>query len=101
MIKKKNQKSLPEKNRKSEREQHGKIAKDNELDCGLFGNIGRLPYYNTHTIFHLVMVLPINKSGLVELEIVWFFFVVVMFVCLFVSYLSPSTAYVELCSGLS
>lgn len=101
MIKKKNQKSLPEKNRKSEREQHGKIAKDNELDCGLFGNIGRLPYYNTHTIFHLVMVFPINKSGLVELEIVWFFFFVVMFVCLFVSYLSPSTAYVGLCSGLS
>ena len=88
MIKKKNQKSLPEKNRKSEREQHGKIVKDNELDCGLFGNIGRLPYYNTHTIFHLVMVLPINKSGLVELEIVWFFFVVVMFVCLFVCFIS-------------
>lgn len=62
MIKKKKQISLPEKNRKSEREQHGKIAKDNELDCGLFGNIGRLPYYNTHTIFHLVMVLPINKK---------------------------------------
>ena len=79
MIKKKNQKSLPEKNRKSEREQHGKIVKDNELDCGLFGNIGRLPYYNTHTIFHLVMVLPINKSGLVELEI----FFLSLFVCLF------------------
>ena len=79
MIKKKNQKSLPEKNRKSEREQHGKIVKDNELDCGLFGNRGRLPYYNTHTIFHLVMVLPINKSGLVELEI----FFLSLFVCLF------------------
>lgn len=85
MIKKKNQKSLPEKNRKSEREQHGKIAKDNELDCGLFGNIGRLPYYNTHTIFHLVMVFPINKSGLVELEIVWFF---LLLLCLFVCFIS-------------
>ena len=84
MIKKKKQISLPEKNRKSEREQHGKIAKDNELDCGLFGNIGSLPYYNTHTIFHLVMVLPINKSGLVELEIVWFFLLLLcLFVCLF------------------
>lgn len=84
MIKKKKQKRLPKKNRKSEREQHEKIAKDNELDCGLFGNRGRLPYYNTHTIFHLVMVLPINKSGLVELEIVWFFvFFLSLFVCLF------------------
>ena len=64
MIKKKKQISLPKKNRKSEREQHEKIAKDNELDCGLFGNRGRLPYYNTHTIFHLVMVLPINKKRL-------------------------------------
>lgn len=79
MIKKKKQISLPEKNRKSEREQHEKIAKDNELDCGLFGNRGRLPYYNTHTIFHLVMVLPINKSGLVELEILF----LSLFVCLF------------------
>ena len=79
MIKKKKQISLPKKNRKSEREQHEKIAKDNELDCGLFGNRGRLPYYNTHTIFHLVMVLPINKSGLVELEI----FFLSLFVCLF------------------
>lgn len=81
MIKKKKQISLPKKNRKSEREQHEKIAKDNELDCGLFGNRGRLPYYNTHTILHLVMVLPINKSGLVELEIIWFFFF--CYVCLF------------------
>lgn len=87
MIKKKKQISLPEKNRKSEREQHEKIAKDNELDCGLFGNRGRLPYYNTHTIFHLVMVLPINKSGLVELEIVWFFFCC-CYVCLFVCFIS-------------
>lgn len=87
MIKKKKQISLPKKNRKSEREQHEKIAKDNELDCGLFGNRGRLPYYNTHTIFHLVMVLPINKSGLVELEIVWFFFFF-KFVCLFVCFIS-------------
>lgn len=86
MIKKKKQISLPKKNRKSEREQHEKIAKDNELDCGLFGNRGRLPYYNTHTIFHLVMVLPINKSGLVELEIVWFFFF--FLVCLFVCFIS-------------
>lgn len=86
MIKKKKQISLPEKNRKSEREQHEKIAKDNELDCGLFGNRGRLPYYNTHTIFHLVMVLPINKSGLVELEFVWFFFC--CYVCLFVCFIS-------------
>ena len=86
MIKKKKQISLPKKNRKSEREQHEKIAKDNELDCGLFGNRGRLPYYNTHTIFHLVMVLPINKSGLVELEIVWFFFC--CYVCLFVCFIS-------------
>ena len=86
MIKKKKQISLPKKNRKSEREQHEKIAKDNELDCGLFGNRGRLPYYNTHTIFHLVMALPINKSGLVELEIVWFFFF--CYVCLFVCLIS-------------
>ena len=84
MIKKKKQISLPKKNRKSEREQHEKIAKDNELDCGLFGNRGRLPYYNTHTIVHLVMVLPINKSGLVELEIVWFFLLLLcLLVCLF------------------
>lgn len=87
MIKKKKQISLPEKNRKSEREQHEKIAKDNELDCGLFGNRGRLPYYNTHTIFHLVMVLLINKSGLVELEIVWFF-CCCCYVCLFVCFIS-------------
>ena len=85
MIKKKKQISLPKKNRKSEREQHEKIAKDNELNCGLFGNRGRLPYYNTHTIFHLIMVLPINKSGLVELEIVWFFF---FLLCLFVCFIS-------------
>ena len=45
---------------KSEVRKHEKIAKDNELDCGLFGNRGRLPYYNTHTIFHLVMVLQIK-----------------------------------------
>ena len=84
MIKKKKQISLPKKNRKSEREQHEKIVKDNELDCGLFGNRGRLPYYNTHTIVHLVMVLPINKSGLVELEIVWFFLLLLcLLVCLF------------------
>lgn len=86
MIKKKKQISLPKKNRKSEREQHEKIAKDNELDCGLSGNRGRLPYYNTHTIFHLVMVLPINKSGLVEVEIVWFF--CCCYVCLFVCFIS-------------